>query len=57
MLTRQEDVWPWGRMPVLLCKCCGQPGANSFIDISCLSARAGPAQIAPAPPAGSTEAP
>jgi len=39
MLTRREDVWPWGWKPVLLCKCCGQPGANSFIDISCLSAR------------------
>ena len=38
MLTSREDVWPWGRMPVLLCKCCGQPGANSSFDISCLAA-------------------
>ena len=50
MLTRQEDVWPWGRMPVLLCKCCGQPGANSFIDISCLSARGGPRKPRRRPP-------
>jgi hypothetical protein len=40
MLTGSEDAWPWGRIPVLLCKCCGQPGTNSFIYISCLSARA-----------------
>ena len=57
MLTRREEAWPWGRMPVLLCKCCGQPGANSFIDISLSERPSKPAQIARVPTAGSTEAP
>ena len=46
MLTRREGVRPWGRMPVLLCKCCGQPGANSSFQHSNLIAQREPASRA-----------
>jgi len=42
----EEDACPWGRLAVLLCKCCGQPGANSSSDLSCVIAHAGNPQIA-----------
>jgi hypothetical protein len=37
----EEDACPWGRPAVLLCKCCGQPGANSSYDLSCVIAHCG----------------
>jgi hypothetical protein len=43
----EEDARPWGRPAVPLCKCCGQPGANSFSDLPCVTAYAGTPQIAP----------
>ena len=45
-MVGEEDACPWGRLAVLLCKCCGQPGANSSSDLSCVIAHAGNLQIA-----------
>jgi hypothetical protein len=42
----KEDACPWGRPAVPLCKCCGQPGANSSSDLLCVIAYAGNPQIA-----------
>jgi hypothetical protein len=50
----EEDAGPWGRPAVPLCKCCGQPGANSSYDLSCVIAHAGTPQISPLATAGST---
>ena len=45
-MVGEEDARPWGRPAVPLCKCCGQPGANSSSDLSCVIAHAGNLQIA-----------
>jgi hypothetical protein len=53
-MVGEEDACPWGRPAVLLCKCCGQPGANSSSDLSRVNAHTGNPQIAPLATAGST---
>ena len=53
-MVGEEDARPWGRPAVPLCKCCGQPGANSSYYVSRVIAHVGSLQIAPLATAGST---
>ena len=53
-MVEEEDACPWGRLAVLLCKCCGQPGAKLLFHFSCVIAHAGHPPIAPPAMAGST---
>ena len=45
-MVGEEDACPWGRPAVLLCKSCGQPGANSSSDLLRVVAHAGNPPIA-----------
>ena len=46
-MVGKEDARPWGRLAAPLCKCCGQPGANSSSYLSYLIAHAAAIRIAP----------
>jgi len=53
-MAAKGDAFPWGRPVAPLCKCCGQPGANTSFDLFCDIAHAGSLQIALSATAGST---